>query len=55
MRSRRALNSTTIAFTSSCGPVRAATAPTCAKVGAHEMVLITSWLYVGMSEGGTTA
>ena len=41
--SRRAWNSTTMASTSSCGPVRASTAPTWAKVGAHEIVLMTSW------------
>ena len=54
-RSRRARNSTTIASTSSCGPVSAATAPTCANVAAPLIVLMMSWPYVRASAGGTTA
>ena len=43
MRSRRALNSTTIASTASCGPTSASTAPTWANVGAPLIVLMISW------------
>ena len=39
----RAWNSATIASTSSCGPVSAATAPTWANVGAPLTVLMMSW------------
>ena len=42
----------TIASTSSCGPVRAAIAPACAKALVHETLLIISRLYAGISQLG---
>jgi hypothetical protein len=51
---RRAMNSARMASASSCGPVRASTAPAWAKAFVHETLLITSLLNEGTSHSGTT-
>ncbi len=55
MRDRRARNSSTMASTASCGPVKASTAAICEKADVHETELMIRRLKAGTSAGGTAA